>query len=399
MTKVAVIGAGITGVTTAYYLIKQGFDVVIIDQEPHIAMRTSYANGGQVSVSNSEVWNTWSNVLKGLKWLTKKDAPLLIRPSLDPDKLLWILRFLKNTANNSYAKNTIATIEMGLHSRNLYQEIINDTGIEFDQSNSGILHFYKDPVYWDKATKAQKIYQDNGCEWNLVNVDEIHHIEPNLHLGDIIGGAWTPSDWTGDIHKFCYELTKKLIATGKLCFVSSLEINDINLWLDEYHYIVVCSGVGSVKLAKSIGDSLPIYPVKGYSVTIDLGDSGEYAPKVSLLDDQAKIVTARLGNRLRVAGTAELAGENYDIRYDRVKPLLNWVRSNFSVDTSNYNSWACLRPMTPNMLPITKQSDKISQVFYNTGHGHLGWTLAPYTANKVTNMILLEDLCKSTKKF
>ena len=157
--------------------------------------------------------------------------------------------------------------------------------------------------------------------------------------------------------------------------------------LSHYDKIVVASGVGSVKLSRSIGDRLPIYPVKGYSITINNVDP-MYLPKTSLLDDQAKIVTSSLGNRFRVAGTAELAGENYDIIHDRIKPLLNWVHTNFpDINTHDYSSWACLRPMTPNMMPIVKQSKKYHKVYYHTGHGHLGWTLAPATALQLTKLM------------
>jgi D-amino-acid dehydrogenase len=136
-----------------------------------------------------------------------------------------------------------------------------------------------------------------------------------------------------------------------------------------------------------VGDSIDVYPVKGYSITINDVDA-KYLPQVSLLDDQAKIVTSTLGNRFRVAGTAELCGENYDITRDRIQPLLDWVHTNFpNINTHNYSSWACLRPMTPNMMPVVKQSDNNSKVFYNTGHGHLGWTLAPATAKQIISII------------
>jgi D-amino-acid dehydrogenase len=157
--------------------------------------------------------------------------------------------------------------------------------------------------------------------------------------------------------------------------------------IDHYDQIVIANGVGSVKLARSFGDDLPIYPVKGYSITINDVDP-KYLPKVSLLDDQAKIVTSTLGNKLRVAGTAELSGENYDVRQDRIIPLLKWVHTNFpNIDTNDYTSWACLRPMTPNMMPIVKRSKKNSKVYYHTGHGHLGWTLSPLTAKMLVTLI------------
>ncbi len=385
MHKIAIIGAGIAGVTTAYYLVKKGYSVDVFDSEPHPAMKCSYANGGQVSVSNSEVWTTWSNVIKGAKWMFKKDAPLLIRPSLDMDKAIWLGKFLYHTYKGSYYENTAKTIYMGLEARKLYDEIIADTGIEFDKSDSGILHIYKDPQYWEAAIKAQQLYQDNNCEWDLLEPEQVMKIDPNLKsMRNIIGAAWTKSDWVGDIHKFCYNLSYILERLGVTFFYNS----NLEALAEIRHYdkIVVCSGVGSVKLAKSIGDKLPIYPVKGYSITIP--EPKMYLPTVSILDDQTKIVTSTLGDRLRVAGTAEFAGENYDIRKDRIQPLLNWVHENLpEINTHDYRSWACLRPMTPNMMPITKRSDKHPKVYYNTGHGHLGWTLAPYTAKIISEMI------------
>ena len=387
--NIAVIGAGITGITTAYYLAKAGYTVSVYERESGPAQKTSFANGGQISVSNSEVWTTWSNVLKGIKWLGQKDAPLLIRRDTlisDPDRISWLIKFLYYTATNSYYHNTVETIRMGLESKLLYNKIMNDEYIKFDYSKSGILHFYKDKRYFKAAIKAKDIYESNSLGWNILEPKQVKSLDPALEdIDDIIGGAWTPSDSTGDIYKFCVELEKILKEKYQVNFYYNHNIEKV--LIDGYDRVVVTGGVGSVKLAQSIGDDLPIYPVKGYSITINNVDP-KYLPKVSLLDDQAKIVTSSLGNRFRVAGTAELAGENYDIRPDRIEPLLNWVRVNFpKIDIGDYSSWACLRPMTPNMLPITKKSDKNSKVYYNTGHGHLGWTLAPYTAEKIVNLI------------
>ena len=384
---VAVIGAGIAGITVAYYLVKAGYEVTVYDEEPHPAMKTSYANGGQVSVSNSEVWTTWGNVWKGMKWMLKKDAPLLINPNLDLDKAIWLAKFLWHTANNSYAKNTAATIHLGLEARRRYRNIIAKEDLQFDQTGSGILHFYKDEKYFDKAIEAQEIYQKNNCEWTMFTEAQVLKKEPKLQgVNGIIGGAWTKDDWTGDIHKFCMALAHNLETKYGVKFYFNSKIEGL-LNLAHYDKIVVASGVGSVKLARSIGDSLPIYPVKGYSITINNVDP-IHLPKTSLLDDQAKIVTATLGNRFRVAGTAELAGENYDIKHDRIKPLLNWVHTNFpDINTHDYSSWACLRPMTPNMMPIVRQSKRYAKVYYHTGHGHLGWTLAPATALQLTKLM------------
>ena len=392
--KVAVIGAGIAGITAAYYLTKEGYSVTVFEQERYTAMRTSFANGGQVSVSNSEVWTTWGNVKKGIKWMFKKDAPLLIRPRLDWAQWRWMAKFLWNTAKGDYARNTAETIRLGLEARSLYAEIIREEGLKFDQRECGILHFYKDDKYFQNAVDVKDLYNANGCEWDLLSPMKTKSMDPALgSIKGIVGGVWTPSDWTGDIHKFCHEMERVLTHKYGVKFRYMDMIRsayDFEILGDCYDAVVVAAGVGSEKLANIVGDSLGIYPVKGYSITITANDitSYEAMPKVSLLDDQAKIVTSTLGNRLRVAGTAELAGENYDIRKDRIQPLLDWVHTNFpNINTRDYTQWACLRPMTPNMMPIVRQSKKNPKVFYHAGHGHLGWTLSPATAKQLCKIM------------
>jgi D-amino-acid dehydrogenase len=386
--SVAVIGAGIAGITTAYYLAKEGYKVTVYDQEPYPAMRTSFANGGQVSVSNSEVWTTWSSVKKGIKWMFKKDAPLLIRPRLDLAQWKWMAKFLYHTAIGSYEENTKYTIKLGLEANKLYKEIIAEEGLEFDQTQSGILHFYKNNDYFESAKKAQSLYQSSGAAWDILEPTQTKSLDKALtDIKGVVGGAWTHHDWTGDIHKFCYQLSKVLEKEYDVVFNYSCKLESLNFILEKYDSVVIAAGVGSEKLANLVGDSLGIYPVKGYSITINNVDP-KYLPKVSLLDDEAKIVTSSLGNRFRVAGTAELNGENYDIRRDRIQPLLDWVHKNFpKINTHDYSQWACLRPMTPNMMPIVKQSKKNPKVFYHAGHGHLGWTLSPATAKQVVELI------------
>jgi D-amino-acid dehydrogenase len=392
MTKtVAVIGAGIAGITTAYYLAREGYKVTVFEQERYPAMRTSFANGGQVSVSNSEVWTTWSNVKKGIKWMFKKDAPLLIRPRLDWAQWKWMTKFLWNTVKGKYVRNTAETIRLGIESRALYRKIIEEEGLIFDQSYCGILHFYKDHQYLENAESVKELYNAGGCEWDMLTPLQTKSMDPALSsIEGVVGGAWTPSDWTGDIHKFCYEMEYLLTHKYGVEFRYGDKIRrayDFEILEDYYDAIVIAAGVGSEKLANIVGDSLGIYPVKGYSITINNVDP-KYLPKVSLLDDQAKIVTSTLGNRLRVAGTAELAGEDYDIRRDRIQPLLDWVHTNFpNINTHDYTQWACLRPMTSNMMPVVKQSKKNPKIFYHAGHGHLGWTLSPATAKQIVWLI------------
>ena len=387
--NIVVVGAGITGLLSAYYLVKAGHKVTVYDSERYPAMRTSFANGGQVSVSNSEVWTTWGNVFKGIKWMFTKDAPLLIRPTFEWAKIRWMAKFMWNTVTGKYARNTAETIQLGMRSRELYKHIIAEEGLEFDQSFNGILHFYKDANYLANARSVKDLYEANGCQWDMLDSRQVHLAEPSLRNdGSVLGGAWTEDDWMGDIHKFCTELTAVLKNKYGVKFRFGDKISKLSD-VGFYDAVVVSSGVGSTELAKTVGDTIDVYPVKGYSITINLDDeSFKHAPKTSLLDDEAKIVTSTLGRRFRIAGTAELTGENYDIRRDRIEPLLAWVHTNFpKINTHDYSSWACLRPMAPDMMPIVKQSENNPKVFYHTGHGHLGWTLSPATAKKLTIMI------------
>ena len=387
--NIIVVGAGISGLLSAYYLTKAGHKVTVYEQERYPAMRTSFANGGQVSVSNSEVWTTWGNVFKGIKWMFTKDAPLLIRPTFEWAKIRWMAKFMWNTVTGKYARNTAETIQLGMRSRDLYKDIIAEEGLEFDQSFNGILHFYKDAHYLANAHSVKDLYEANGCQWDMLDPHQVHLAEPNLRNdGSVLGGAWTEDDWMGDIHKFCTELTAVLKNKYNVKFRFGDKISKLSD-VGFYDAVVVSNGVGSTALAKTVGDTIDVYPVKGYSITVNLDDeSFKHAPKTSLLDDEAKIVTSTLGRRFRVAGTAELTGENYDIRRDRIEPLLEWVHTNFpKINTHDYSSWACLRPMAPDMMPIVKQSENNPKVFYHTGHGHLGWTLSPATAKKLTIMI------------
>ena len=386
--KVCVIGAGITGITTAYSLAKRGVEVVVMDAESYSGMKTSYANGGQLSVSNSDVWTTWPNVVKGLKWILKKDAPLLINPAPSLSKLKWLTKFLAATASGQADSNTIETIKMGLRARELYYQIAEEEGIKFDLTKEGILHFYSSQEYFDAAKKSCDVYNNLGVHREILTPDQVIEREPALMSRNIIGGTYTPGDANGDIHKFCIELTRVLKEKYGVLFLHNYKVEYFPMYATSfYDHVVLCAGVGSVELSKQIKDPIDIYPVKGYSITLDVGKS-DNAPYVSLLDDEAKIVSSRLGNRFRVAGTAELAGYNYDIRKDRVDPLIKWVKTNFrGIDTEHVVPWAGLRPMTPNMLPVVRRS-RVPNIWYNTGHGHLGWTLSAATAEIITEQII-----------
>lgn len=400
MPRIAIIGAGITGVTSAYALSKLGYDITVYDRQRYPAMETSYANGGQLSASNAEVWNSTATILKGLRWMLRKNAPLLLNPKFSWHKYSWLAQFMAQIPN--YRDNTIATTRLAIEARQHLFDMADAEGIDFDLERRGILHIYHDAASFDTARRSNALLEAGGLERYAVSSSEARDIEPTLQTG-CYGGFYTPSDATGDIHKFTRGLAAACERRG-VTFVQDADIDTISrdsrareshpYSLDilrnggtqreqhEAHAIVVCAGAASRKFAQQLGDSLNIYPVKGYSISVHLDDaeSQAAAPRVSLLDEAAKIVTSRLGDRFRVAGTAEFNGFNMDIRAERVQPLIDWTRKHFpNVKTARVVPWCGLRPMTPNMMPRVGPG-KRPGVFYNTGHGHLGWTLSAATA-------------------
>ncbi|WP_438857736.1 D-amino acid dehydrogenase [Achromobacter spanius] len=402
MPRIAIIGAGITGVTSAYALCKLGYQVTVYDRQRYPAMETSYANGGQLSASNAEVWNSTATILKGLRWMLRKNAPLLLNPRFSWHKYSWLAQFMAQIPN--YRDNTIATTRLAIQARQHLFDMAEAEGIDFDLERRGILHIYHDADSFKAAHRANTLLQAGGLDRYAVTADEARAIEPTLQTG-CHGGFYTPSDATGDIHKFTRGLARACERRG-VSFVQDADIGAIRphnggYGLDvlrnggterephEADAIVVCAGSASRQFAKLLGDRLNIYPVKGYSISVHLddADSRAAAPHVSLLDEAAKIVTSRLGDRFRVAGTAEFNGFNLDIRAERVQPLIDWTRKHFPrVMTSRVVPWCGLRPMTPNMLPRVGPGERPG-VFYNTGHGHLGWTLSAATAQVLAESV------------
>lgn len=398
MKTIAVIGAGVTGVTTAYELARRGFDVTVYDRQRYAAMETSYANGGQLSVSNAETWTQLSTVLKGLKWMLKKDAPLLVSPYPEWKKMRWMAEFLAQIPN--YRANTVETVRLALKSRAALLEIAEREGIDFNHERRGILHFYSTQSDLNHARKVNEMLAEGGLERRELGPHELRQIEPKL-TGEFTGGFFTESDSSGDIHYFTMGLARVCEGMGVSyrfdTTITKAERKDGGVRIEtdkgeskQFDGVVICAGVRSPDFAKALGDRVNIYPVKGYSITIDLKDqeSIDAAPWVSLLDDRTKIVASRLGEtRFRVAGTAEFRGENRDIRDDRIRPLIRWTEQYFpGIRTEEVIPWAGLRPMMPSMLPRVGAGEGPG-VFYNTGHGHLGWTLSAATAGMVAEVV------------
>ena len=401
MKSIAVIGGGITGVTTAYALAKRGFQVTLFEQHRYAAMETSFANGGQLSASNAEVWNHTSTILKGLKWMLKSDAPLLVNPKPSWHKISWFAEFIANIP--SYRTNTIETTKLAIAARDHLFAWAEAEGVDFDLKRQGILHIYRDKKGFDHAAEVTQMLAQGGLTRRAVTPEEMRAIEPTL-AGTYFGGFYTESDATGDIHKFTVGLAAAAERLGVKCLYGQ-DVTDLHsdgtqatvtahdaegAHTRTFDGLVVCAGIGSRDFAAQLGDRVNVYPVKGYSITVNLPDaaSQQAAPTVSLLDDETKLVTSRLGlDRFRVAGTAEFNGANRDIRADRIRPLTQWVNQCFpGINTRQVVPWAGLRPMLPNMMPRVG-AGKRANVFYNTGHGHLGWTLSAVTADMVAEQV------------
>jgi len=426
-TSVAVIGAGITGVTTARALVERGFDVTVFDRHRMQAMETSFANGGQLSASNAETWNSVATILKGLKWMLRSDAPLLVNPMPSWHKYSWMAEFV---AQIPKAKdNTLETVRLAIAARQLLLKHAETYGVDFNVEHRGILHFYKNESDFRSAEKVNELYKEGGLDRFAVSPAEMAKIEPSLNPDAYFGGFFTPSDFTGDIHRYTTGIAKGIEKEGctfrcgvDVGRVQRLEARDgrIDVVLGDpsetfegptfygksklptpsetlsFDNVVVCAGVRSRDLAAQLGDRVNIYPVKGYSITVNMNEddqkSQSSAPWVSLLDDEAKIVTSRLGpDRFRIAGTAEFNGYNRDIRHDRIVPLTRWCNEHFpGVSTEDVTPWSGLRPMMPSMLPRIGAGLQPG-VFYNTGHGHLGWTLSAATAEMVAEGIVRQQ--------
>jgi len=322
-------------------------------------------------------------------------------------KYSWLGEFAANIGN--YRQNTIETTRLAIEARRYLFAMAERENISFDLERRGILHIYHDKASFDAGLKVNALLQQGGLERHPVTPEEIRSLEPTLPKS-YYGGFFTPSDATGDIHKFTRGLAAACIRRGA-AFIYDADIEAVAPadgggfrigWRSESGLanaptdalqvdgVVICAGVASRHFAAMLGDRVNIYPVKGYSITVDLDtpQSRNAAPYVSLLDEAAKIVTSRFGaDRFRVAGTAEFNGFNRDIRADRIQPLTDWVRRNFpDIDTSKVVPWTGLRPMMPDMMPVVR-AGKRQGVFYNTGHGHLGWTLSAATAQIIAQVV------------
>lgn len=388
---ILVMGAGVVGVTTAWYLRKAGYEVTVVDRQSRAALETSYANGGQISVCHAEPWANPKAPLKVLKWLGQADAPLLFRPRLDPGQWRWAMAFLAQCTSARAAHNLRQMVNLGTFSRTCLQALRDETGIEYDCLTRGILHFYTDPAEFESALEPARQMRELGCDRQVVDVDRAIELEPALAPARdrLAGATYTAEDESGDARKFTQALALMAEAAG-VRFRFDTEILGFDkardrvlgvrtlrhghhetLRADSY---VLSLGSFSGPLARQLGLHLNIYPAKGYSITVPVKNE-EAAYQVSLTDDEYKLVYSRLGDRIRVAGTAELNGYTRTLNMTRCRAIVRrcaelmpeaayWDQAEF---------WTGLRPATPSNVPYIGRSH-FGNLFLNTGHGTLGWT-------------------------
>ena len=403
--KVVVLGAGVVGVASAYYLNKLGCDVTVVDRQAAVAAETSFANGGQISVSHAEPWANPSAPLKVLRWLAREDAPLLFRLRADARQWLWGIAFLRECTPERTRRNIEQIVRLGTYSLGRLQELRHDTGIAYSQLTCGILHFYTDAKEFHAALSPAEQMRALGCERRVITAKEAVAIEPALShvVSRLVGATYTTADESGDAHQFTTELARHCTAQGvNFLFnhdvktlhrsggsIDHVEATDpsgqfVKLRADPY---VLAAGSFSPLLAAPLGLRLNIYPAKGYSVTLPVADASR-AYRVSLTDDEFKLVFSRFGDRLRIAGTAELNGYERGLNRVRCQAIVRRVETLFpgAADVARAEFWAGLRPTTPSNVPYIGRSAVVN-LFLNTGHGTLGWTHACGSGHALAELI------------
>ena len=415
--KVLVLGSGLLGVSSAYYLSQLGHDVTVVDRQANPAAETSFANGGQISVSHAEPWANPSAPLKVLQWLGKEDAPLLFRIRADMRQWMWGLQFMRECTPARTRHNIEQIVRLGTYSRDMLQELRRSTGLHYDQRTQGILHFYTSQKEFEAAEGPAAQMRELGCDRRVVSADEAVKLEPALkHIRPQLAGAtYTAEDESGDANQFARELVKLCEAAGVKFLMSHTitalratgsgaggQIDHVEatdgegrfqkLSADSY---VLAMGSLSPLYAAPLGINLPIYPAKGYSVTMPVKDAN-MAHQVSLTDDEYKLVFSRLtpqagdprGDRLRIAGTAEFNGYDRDLNRVRCEAIVRRVEQLFpgAGDASQASYWTGLRPATPSNVPIIGKS-KFPNLYFNTGHGTLGWTHACGSGKSIARIV------------
>ena len=398
--KVIVLGSGVIGTSVAYYLAKSGHQVEVIDRQAGPALETSFANAGEVSPGYSSPWAGPGVPMKAIKWMLMRHSPLVIWPVLDPNMWRWGLSMLANCTEKAYAVNKSRMVPIAEYSRDCLKELRAETGIAYDDRAQGTLQLFRTQAQMDGIAKDVEVLQDYKVPFEVLDRAGFVKVEPALKLTQekFVGALRLPGDETGDCFKFTNRLAEMAEALGvKFRYNTSIDGIEVSggrvtgvrtsagtLMADHY---VTALGSFTPQLVKPIGIHIPVYPVKGYSITVPITDA-KFAPESTIMDESHKVAVTRLGDRIRVGGTAELAGFDMTLRESR-RDTLNHVLTDLfpkGGDLSKATFWCGLRPMTPDGTPIVGHTP-YPNMMLATGHGTLGWTMAAGTARVIDDLI------------
>ena len=397
--KVTILGAGVIGVTSAYYLAKAGHEVTVLDRQPGPALETSFANAGEVSFGYCSPWAAPGIPQKALKWIFMEHAPLILRPKLDMAMLSWMLQMLRNCTSERYALNKSRMLRLADYARLALAEVRAETNVDYDQRMQGTLQLFRTHAQLDASAKDVKALAADGIPFEVLDPAGCIRVEPALaHVREkIVGGLLTPKDETGDCFKFTNILSDKATSMGvrfewgvniKALDVQGGEVKGVmtDRGLVSSDAVVVALGSYSPLLVNPHGIRLPVYPVKGYSLTIPIVDESR-APESTVMDETYKIAITRLGDRIRVGGMAEISGYTNDLGHARRRTLEHSVTDLFpGGDVSKASFWSGLRPMTPDGTPVIGAT-KVRNLYLNTGHGTLGWTMSCGSAKVLADIV------------
>ncbi|MBL7002923.1 MAG: D-amino acid dehydrogenase [Gammaproteobacteria bacterium] len=402
--KIIIAGSGVIGVTTAYYLSLSGHDVTVIDRQHTSAMETSHANAGMLSTGYSAPWAAPNIPLKAIKWLSSEFSPLIISKPFDLSLISWAGKMLMNCTSERYEANKNRLLELAQYSQKMFADLQSETSIKFDHGSKGTLQLFRKTDDLKGIETDIKILADKGITANKLSIDDCIVVEPGLeHVrSKIAGGLHIPVDETGDCFKFTSDLEEKAKAAG-VKFEYGVDIDNFEHANNKITGIVTSNGkyiadkyvmaLGSYSplFLKPLGINVPIYPVKGYSLTIPVKDESS-APVSTIMDETYKVAITRLGDRIRVGGTAELGGYNTDLPLNRRKTVDHVIADLFpkACDISEADFWSGLRPMTPDGAPIIGESS-YENLYLNTGHGTLGWTLSCGSAKLLSDIVLEKE--------
>jgi D-amino-acid dehydrogenase len=395
--RVLIMGGGVVGVTTAYQSLRDGHEVVLLERQDTVARETSWGNAGMIAPGHSFVWSSPRAPWILLKSLFRKDQALRFRFSTDPRLYTWSLKFLAECTEAKARLNTLRKHRIAMYSQRVLHEVIADEKPDYDRNARGILYFYRSQPALEAGVAHMQILADDGQEIRVLNRAQVQDLEPALR-GDIAGGIYCPTDETGDSHKFARALAERCVAMGAELHtgvtidaietsgdaVSSVRANGTTFAADAY---VMALGSHSPILARTIGVDLPVYPIKGYSLTIPVGNH-QAPPTIGSVDETNLVAISRFGDRVRVTATAEFAG--YDTSHTPADfAFMTSVVRDLYPDGGDYyraEMWAGLRPMTPDNLPVLGRR-RHRNLWFNTGHGHIGWTMSHGTARITADLI------------